>query len=172
MKGGSQESAVDSFSAFVTARSRALVRTAYVLTGDAHEAEDLLQTALYKAAKQWRRIEHAPEPYVRRILYHESISRWRRLSKGTEIPSGSVPDLAVKEADPDMRLTLDAALARLTRKQRTILVLRFFEDLSESQTATALGIRLGTVKSQTRHALMRLRELAPELAELVDQAAR
>jgi RNA polymerase sigma-70 factor (sigma-E family) len=160
----------DSFTAFVAARSQALCRTAYVLTGNRHDAEDLVQTALYKAAKQWRRIDHAPEPYVRRILYNESVSRWRRRrARPDELSTATVPEpRATSTGDIDTRLTLEVALARLTPKQRTILVLRYYEDLSESQTAVVLGIRLGTVKSQTRHALLRIRELSPDLADLVD----
>jgi RNA polymerase sigma-70 factor (sigma-E family) len=157
----------DSFTAFVAARSGALARTAYVLTGNTQDAEDLVQTALYKAAKTWKRIEHHPEPYVRRILYNESISRWRRRRvRPAEYPTDPLPERA-EVAAPDVatRLTLQRALDRLSPKQRTVLVLRFYEDLTEAQTATVLGIGLGTVKSQTRHALMRLRELSPELTD-------
>lgn len=155
-----------SFEAFVQARRPALLRTAYLLTGDAHEAEDLVQGALVKAVPRWSRIEDAPEPYVRRILYHDSVSRWRR-HRGRERLVADVPEGAGAEVDDAMRLTLAEALDRLTPKQRAVLVLRFYEDLTEAQTAVALGIGVGTVKSQTRHALGRLRVLAPELAELL-----
>lgn len=156
-----------SFDDFVAARWPALTRTAYLLTGNHHDAEDLVQTALVKAVGVWRRIEDDPEPYVRRILVNENVSRWRR-HRGREVVSAAPyderPGVA---ADPDRSLVLADALARLTPKQRTVLVLRFYEDLTERQTAEVLGIRVGTVKSQTRDALARLRAVAPEVAELV-----
>ncbi len=153
------------FDEFVAARSSALSRTAYLLTGDHHLAQDLVQAALMQAVKHWRRIHTSPEAYVRRAMYHQNISWWRRRTL-TEIPL-LAHDGAAVSADTDLRLTLDQALARLTPKQRTVLVLRFYEDLTEVETAKALGISTGTVKSTTRQALGRLRVLAPELAELI-----
>lgn len=153
------------FNAFVAARSAALGRTAYLLTGDHHLAEDLLQTALLQAARHWERIATSPEAYVRRTLYTQNISRWRR-TKLRET-SLSTYDAAAAAADTDLRLTLEDALRRLTPKQRTVLVLRYFEDLTEVQAAHALGVSAGTVKSTTRQALARLRVLAPELSELI-----
>jgi RNA polymerase sigma-70 factor (sigma-E family) len=158
----------DDFHAFVVARTPALSRTAYLLTGDAHLAEDLVQTALFKAAKSWHRIEGDPEPYVRRILYTQNISWWRQRKHVREQALGSY-DVPARPADSDLRLTLEDALRRLTTRQRTVLVLRYFEDLTEVQTAAALGIGPGTVKSIGRQALARLRQLAPELAELVGE---
>lgn len=157
------------FREFVHARTPALSRTAYLLTGDAHLAEDLVQTALFKAAKAWHRIDGDPEPYVRRILYTQNVSWWRS-RKLKEQALGSY-DVLTAAPDSDLRLTLEQALARLTQKQRTVLVLRYFEDLTEVQTAAVLGIGSGTVKSMTRQALGRLRVLAPELAELVGDAS-
>lgn len=156
----------ESFEQYVAARMHALTRTAYLLTGNHHDAEDLVQRSLVKAVARWPRIQDHPEPYVRRIMYHENISRWRRRPAGEHLVEG-VPERYAVEGDPATRLTLQEALGRLTAKQRMVLVLRFYEDLTEVQTAAALGVGLGTVKSQTRHALMRLRQLAPELAELV-----
>ncbi len=158
-----------SFQAFVDTRSRALARTAYLLTGDHHLAEDLLQTALFKAARNWHRIHGHHEAYVRRILANENISWWRR-RKLTETPL-EIYDAAAPTGDNDLRLTLADALGRLTARQRTILVLRFYEDLTEVQTAETLGISVGAVKSMTRQALGRLRTLAPELAELVGEVS-
>lgn len=157
----------EAFTEFVVARTPALSRTAYLLTGNHHDAEDLVQTALFKAAKQWRRIRKEPEPYVRRILYTENISRWRaRARRPAEYPTDQLLEApAAEPPDVTARITLQRALARLTPKQRTVLVLRYFEDLTEEQTAAAMGVRLGTVKSQTRHALLRIRELSPELAD-------
>jgi RNA polymerase sigma-70 factor (sigma-E family) len=156
----------DAFRAFVLARTAALSRTAYLLTGDAHLAEDLVQTALFKAAKGWHRIQGDPEPYVRRILYTQNISWWRSRKHVREHHLGAY-DAPAAPVDTDLRLSLEEALARLTPKQRTVLVLRYFEDLTEVQTGAALGIGAGTVKSTTRQALARLRTLAPELAEHV-----
>lgn len=160
----------DDFHAFVVARTTALARTAYLLTGDAHLAEDLVQAALFKAAKAWHRIEGDPEPYVRRILYTQNVSWWRR-RRLTEVGLGSYDAPASPPSDPDLRLSLEQALALLTVRQRTVLVLRYFEDLTEVQTAHALGISPGTVKSTTRHALARLRTLAPDLGDLVGGAS-
>ncbi|TIC89193.1 SigE family RNA polymerase sigma factor [Nocardioides sp. GY 10113] len=159
------------FDEFVRTRTPALTRTAYLLTGDAHLAEDLLQTALFRAAKAWHRIDGDPEPYVRRILYTQNVSRWRRRRVAeTRLPEQYDAASPHGDAtDPALRLTLVAALARLTERQRTVLVLRYFEDLTERQTAEALGIGLGTVKSATRDALARLRALAPDLEELREE---
>lgn len=153
------------FSAFVAARTPALSRTAYLLTGDHHLAEDLLQVALLQAARHWERIATSPEAYVRRTLYTQNISWWRR--RKLRETSLSTYDAAAPATAPDLRLTLEDALARLTPKQRTVLVLRYFEDLTEVQAAQALGVTAGTVKSTTRQALARLRVLAPELSELI-----
>jgi RNA polymerase sigma-70 factor (sigma-E family) len=159
--------AEDDFHAFVVARTPALSRTAFLLTGDTHLAEDLVQTALFQAARAWHRIEGDPEPYVRRILYTQNVSWWRR-RRVPETALGGY-DAPAAPTDPDLRLTLQEALARLTSRQRTVLVLRFFEDLTEVQTGQVLGIGSGTVKSITRQALARLRTLAPELAELIGE---
>lgn len=153
------------FDEFVHARGPALARTAYLLTGDHHLAEDLLQTALMKTAQHWERIHTSPEAFARRTLYHQNISWWRRRRFAETRLEGY--DDASSPPDPDLRLTLAEALRRLTVKQRTVLVLRFYEDLTEVQTAAVLGISPGTVKSTSRHALGRLRTLAPELADLM-----
>lgn len=159
----------DSFSEFVHARGPALGRLAYLLTADRHLAEDLLQSALHKTALRWRQIDEGRrEAYVRTVLYHEAVSWWRR-GRSREIVTDRVPDGQADSAGVDgidLRLVLREALARLTPRQRAVLVLRFYEDLTEVQTAAVLGIAVGTVKSQTRHALGRLRVLAPELADL------
>jgi RNA polymerase sigma-70 factor (sigma-E family) len=168
----------EGFAAFVHARGRALARTAYLLTGDHQHAEDLLQAALAKAAMRWPSIVGgSPEAYIRRILYTQNVSIWRR-RRGREVLSAEPPDPRAGGPDPRaggpdpadataVRLAVEQALARLTRRQRTILVLRYFEDLTEAQTAQVLGIAVGTVKSQTRDSLARLRAVAPDLADLV-----
>jgi RNA polymerase sigma-70 factor (sigma-E family) len=159
----------DAFHAFVVARAPALARTAYLLTGDHHLAEDLVQTALFKAAKAWGRIQGDPEPYVRRILYTENVSWWRRRRHVTETALGEY-DGPATAVDDDLRLTLQRALGQLTARQRTVLVLRYYEDRTEAQTAELLGIGVGTVKSSTRQALARLRAVAPHLGDLVGAA--
>ena len=153
------------FDEFVHARGPALARTAYLLTGDHHLAQDLVQAALIQAVKHWRRIHTSPEAYVRRAMYHQNISWWRRRRITETALQGH--DGAAGGGDTDLRLTLDQALARLTPKQRTVLVLRFYEDLTEAETARTLGLSTSTVKSTTRQALARLRVLEPELAELI-----
>ena len=153
------------FTEFVAARGGAFQRAAYLLTGDAHTAEDLVQTALMQAARHWSRIHTSPEAYVRRSIFTANVSRWR----GTKVVEQAwAHDPAARPAyDSDVRLTLAAALDTLTAKQRAVLVLRYYEDLTEVQTAEVLGTSVSTVKSTHRHALARLRERAPELAELL-----
>ena len=149
------------FEEFVAARSPALLRTAYLLTGNHQDAEDLVQAALLKAVPKWGRVrEH--EPYVRRILLHESVSRWRR-RRWRETSTESLPELPAQAADVDTRLALRLAMGHLAPRQRAVVVLRYFDDLTEVQTAELLGISVGTVKSQTRDALARLRTLVPYL---------
>jgi RNA polymerase sigma-70 factor (sigma-E family) len=151
----------DDFAEFVAARSGALLRTAYLLTGDHQDAEDLVQTALIKAVPKWGQVrEH--EPYVRRILVNESISRWRR-GRWRETPVAALREDPLPGLDVDQQLVLRQALARLAPRQRAVIVLRYFDDLTEAQTADALGIAVGTVKSQARDALARLRALVPDL---------
>jgi RNA polymerase sigma-70 factor (sigma-E family) len=159
----------ESFRAYVASRLPALKRTAWLLVGDVHLAEDLVQTALSKAAMRWERIvaRGDPEPYIRRILYNEHVSWWRRRQL-TEVLDATVADRPTQAVDVPTRVTMRQALARLTPKQRAVLVLRYYEDLSESQVAQLLNVTVGTVRSQTRNALDRLRATAPELADLLE----
>jgi RNA polymerase sigma-70 factor (sigma-E family) len=164
----SRNEAKAAFEEFVATRWAPLSRTAYLLTGHVHDAEDLLQTALARAATHWGRIDDH-EAYVRRILYTQAISHWRwRRRRPPEVLTDDMPHAVISDPDLDVRLILDEALGRLTPKQRAVLVLRFYEDRSESQTAELLDVSVGTVKSQTRHALERLRALNPHLASLID----
>ncbi|MFJ3227416.1 SigE family RNA polymerase sigma factor [Streptomyces sp. NPDC086783] len=157
------------FREFVANRSSALLKTAVLLSGgDRHAAEDLLQNALIKAAGRWHRIDE-PEAYVRQILYRQQTSRWRlkwprRELSVAEPPEGTAD--ADTSAAADLRLLMRGALARLTARQRTVLVLRYFEDLPEADVARLLGCSVGTVRSTTHRSLARLRALAPELAPL------
>ncbi|HEY2791689.1 MAG TPA: SigE family RNA polymerase sigma factor, partial [Micromonosporaceae bacterium] len=153
------------FDDFVRHRSAALGRTAYLLTGNRHDAEDLLQTALLRVAGRWGRIDD-PEAYARRVLATQSISRWRALRRRPAEVFGRAAEEPTSAPDVETKLVLATALGRLTARQRTVLVLRFYEDRTEVETARIMGCSLGTVKSQTRHALERLRALSPELADL------
>ncbi|GAA0424793.1 RNA polymerase sigma factor [Acrocarpospora corrugata] len=155
------------FQQFVVARSGALFRTAYLLTGDRHAAEYLVQSALAKTAAKLADLRDpaAVEGYVRRVMYHEQVSSWRRRSRVSEVSTEHLPDrIGAGHADvTDLRVVMRAALARLTARQRSILVLRYFEDLSETEIARVLGLRVGSVRSQVHRSLKRLRKIAPEL---------
>jgi RNA polymerase sigma-70 factor (sigma-E family) len=153
-----------SFDEFVAARSHALLRTAYLLTHDHALAEDLLQTALTKAWFAWKRIDGAPEPYVRKILFNTYASWWRRRWNG-EQPTERLPERPAGAQDPDDAEPTDlwTAMERLPRRMRAVIVLRYFEDLTEAQTAEVLGCSVGTVKSQSSKALAKLR-IDPALA--------
>ena len=149
---------------FVSARGPALSRAAYLLTGNRDAAEDLVQETYVVMVRQWRRIDSSnPEPYVRRIMYSRFVDGWRR-RRLVEFPTAT-PSEAADPVDESGRvvdrLTLGQALMLLTPRQRAVLVLRFYEDLTEVQVADALGVSTSTVKSQARVALQRLRDLAP-----------
>ncbi len=167
-----RSSARPDFEEFVAVCSGRLLRTAYLLTRDRDLAEDLLQTALAKAWFAWGRLDSQPEPYVRRILVTTYATWWRRRWRG-EQPTADLPERAA-EGTPDGAGVQDApgapgvpggavehdlwvALGRLPRRQRAVVVLRFLDDLSVSDTAELLGCSEGTVKSQTAKALARLR---------------
>ena len=171
----STDAAAVSFEEFVAARSRDLWRSAWLLTGDAHKAEDLLQTALVKAWRRWSSIarDGAVEGYVRRALVTTYTDWWRRKWTG-EVPTAELPERArVDHAAHQVELRRDVltALATLTRGQRAVIVLRYFDDLTEAQTAEALGCSVGTVKSQTSRAMATLRE-SPLLRNTDDEEER
>jgi RNA polymerase sigma-70 factor (sigma-E family) len=169
----------DGFREFVRGRLPSLSRVAYLLTGDHHAAEDLVQDTLVKVAGRWSRVNamERPDAYLRKVMYHQHISAWRRRSRQvgqSTLRPGSLPDKAAAAGDMaedvTVRVLLEHALAKLTRRQRAVLVLRFFEDLPEATAAEVLGCSVGTVKSQTHHALARLRVLAPDLADCFTEA--
>ncbi|MGP3918462.1 SigE family RNA polymerase sigma factor [Nonomuraea sp. 10N515B] len=146
------------FGAFVAARATSLLRVAYLACGDETEAEDLLQTALERTYKNWDRVRHdSPEPYVRRVIINAAISRARRRAILSIIPMHSPPETSARAGDPDLVHVLMDALRALPPRQRAVIVLRYWEDLSETQTAEVLGCALGTVKSQASKALAKLR---------------
>ena len=151
----------EEFVAFVRARQTALLRTAYLLTGHTQDAEDLVQVALVKVASAWRRVEN-PDAYVRQVLVRENVSRWRR-RRWREVLVDRPREESAPGVDPTLRLTLQEALGRLAPRQRAVIVLRYLDDLSERETAEALGVAVGTVKSQSRDALARLRALVGDL---------
>jgi RNA polymerase sigma-70 factor (sigma-E family) len=163
---------------FVAARGLALSRTAFLLTGSEAAAEDLLQDTYLDVVRKWWRIDHSnPEPYVRRIMYSRFVDGYRRrrlrdwaFTTGDADSLPSVPSPG-HEAGVVDRLTFVDALRLLTPRQRTVLVLRFYDDLSEAQTAEAMKVSRNTVKSQTRLALRRLGELVPDLAPSVSEFA-
>lgn len=165
----------EDFSVFVRARQQTLLRSAVLICGDHHTAQDLLQDAFAKLASRWEQVKDgSPDAYVRRILYHDAVSRWRKWGRERpyDVQSPTEGFLGRDDgrdaagawvAGADVR----AALAQLPPRQRAVLVLRYYEDLSEVQIAEALGISTGTVKSQASGALANLRRLLPELAPAV-----
>ncbi|GAA1184949.1 SigE family RNA polymerase sigma factor [Ornithinimicrobium humiphilum] len=166
----------DDFVAFVRARQGALLRSAYLICGDHHLAQDLLQDALVKLASRWERLrDERPEAYVRRILYRDAISRWRRLRRehladhqdpGGLFGSHEAPDGTASWLTND---EIRRALVQLPPRQRAVIVLRYYEDLSEVQIAEALNIAPGTVKSQASDALRKLRRLIPAIDETAQE---
>ncbi|TDC70845.1 SigE family RNA polymerase sigma factor [Micromonospora sp. KC606] len=151
---------------FVASRTPALMRVAYLLTGDRHAAEDLFQSALARTIPRWRTLRNAdPEGYLRTVMYREQVSWWRRLRRYRESLLTGTDDRA--DSDPsggtDLRLAMRAALRHLPPAQRTVVVLRYYEDLTETQVAAALGCSVGTVRSRTHRAVRRLRELLPDI---------
>jgi RNA polymerase sigma-70 factor (sigma-E family) len=152
------ERARQDFAAFVAARSGALIRVAYVLTGDQHAAEDLLQSALTRAAAHWGRIHTAPEAYVRQIMYREQVSWWRRRARRPETAMAQPPEppAGAPAASVEDRLAVQDALRALPARKRAVLVLRYLEDLPERQVAEILGCSVGTVRSQTHKAIAQL----------------
>ncbi len=158
----------ESFTRWASDRQLALLRTAVLLTGDHHRAEDLVQDALTKVAVRWRRLHHQnPDAYARQVIVRTNISWWRKHRREV-VAVVAERAAAAGVGAVDRRLALDRALAVLTPRQRATLVLRFYDDLSERETAAALGVGVGTVKSQTHVALRRMREAAPDLVELLE----
>ncbi len=166
-----------SFDAFVAARTGALLRSAYLLSGDQQLAEDLVQTALAKASLRWARVVSRgdPEPYVRTVLYREHVSWWRR-RKVAEILAAEVPEPRRSVAADFVEVLAQAdavriALLQLPPRQRAVVVLRYFEDRSEGEVAALLGCSVGTVRSHNARGLARLRTLVPE-APAAEEAPR
>lgn len=154
------------FTEWLVGHRTSLLRGALLLTGDRARAEDLVQEATLKVAQRWHRL-HAQHPtaYARKIIYRDHVSVWRRRR---EFPTDIVRDVPGHAHDPDHRAVVLAALADLPPRQRAVVVLRYFEDLTERQTADVLGIAVGTVKSQAHDALRALRSV-PSLHDLIGE---
>jgi len=158
------------FRDYVRLRTRALLRTAYLLTGNVADAEDLVQSALTKTYLAWDRIQDrgALDGYVRRAMVNTHISWWRR-RRLDEFPTDEIPDQAVVDQpeSSDLQESLRRAIDRLPQRMRAAVMLRYYEDMTEAEVADVLGISLGTVKSTVSRAVAKLRidaELQPELA--------
>jgi len=160
------------FRAFAVTRRPALRRTAFLLCGDWHQADDLVQTALVKLYVAWPRIRaiESPDAYMHRILVRcfldERRRPWRR-----ESPVEVLDDVGAAAAPTEDLLDLRAALARLPRRQRATLLMRYWLDASVAQTAEALGCSEGTVKSQTARAVNTLRELLGDQALVTEESS-
>ena len=159
------------FRSFAVTRRPVLRRTAYLLCGDWHQADDLVQTALVKLYVAWSRVHsgESPDAYTHRILLRcfldERRRPWRRESPG-EIVDGATPDRPAEEL-----LDLQGALARLPRRQRATLLCRFWLDAPVAETADVLGCSEGTVKSQTARALSTLRELLGDQTLVTEESS-
>lgn len=157
------------FAGFVRENTPALLRTAYLLTGNAQQAEELVQDTLVRLYPKWHKVETADVPlaYVRRSLSNAYINQKRRGAAREfafeDVPERTDPHDALSQlADRDQ---IWAGLSRLSQRQRAALVLRFFEDLSDEQTAAALGCRVGTVRSLISRGLAVLREHMTEVSQ-------
>ena len=159
------------FREFVAARGAALSRVAYLLTGDHQTAEDLLQEALARTAARWRQVESGgnPEAYVRKVMLNQ-LRSWLRRRRYAQVPLDAVADPIVDADDAgrlSLRVTMARVLASLPPRQRAVLYLRFYEDLSEAATAALLGLAVGTVKRHSHDGLAALRRTHPHLSSEV-----
>jgi RNA polymerase sigma-70 factor (sigma-E family) len=158
---------VSEFDEFVTTRGPSLLRFAYLLTGDAHRAEDIVQEALARAHLRWKQIDSydVPEAYVRRVVLREYLS-WRRRRSSSEIAVAAVPDRAAGRDETERvadRQQLSVLLAGLPRMQRAVIVMRYYEDRNDEDIAQLLGCAPATVRSHAARGLQRLRAALPTL---------
>ncbi|WP_406329517.1 SigE family RNA polymerase sigma factor [Streptomyces sp. NBC_00203] len=169
----------EEFQSFVIGRWPRLMRTAFLLAGEQHAAEDLVQSTLEQVYVAWRRVGAAddPEAYVRRVMINGHARKHRRKLKEFLAPkddsglSHELPDTGDRIAQADDRSALLKALAQLPARQREAVVLRYWEDLSESQVAEAMGCSVGAVKSNAAKGIAKLRAI-PGLAEMVTHGGR
>ena len=155
----------EEFAAYMQARQPSLLRTAYLLTGDRHTAEDLVQVAFAKLYLAWDKVHDrgSIDAYVRRILVNEHNSLWRRAWKRRELTTEVMPESSHHDTyDAGGSGELWDLVQTLPRKARAVVVLRYYEEMSEAETAEVLGISVGTVKSQASRALATLRQRAPQ----------
>jgi RNA polymerase sigma-70 factor (sigma-E family) len=161
----------EEFTRWARARQQHLLRVALLMTDDVARAEDLVQDALTQVAVRWSKLRSSsPDAYARTVIYHGNVSWWRR--RRGEVLLADVVERPTPDDPVERRLLVRRALGALTPRQRAVVVLRYFEDLTERDTAQILGVSVGTVKSQTHLALLRLRQAAPELAELLQEEPR
>lgn len=157
------------FEKYVRGRGPALYRLAYLLVGDPHDAQDLVQDVLGSASLRWAKVRAADsvDAYLRRAVCNAAASRWRRRARRPELLGDPPEQVAPGRVDVELRDEVLALLRRLPRGQREVLVLRFYEELTEAETAGVLGIAVGTVKSQASKAAASMRTLIA--APLLDQ---
>jgi RNA polymerase sigma-70 factor (sigma-E family) len=162
------EESFEGLDALVARRGSALLATATLLAGGRAAGEDLLQAALERVMRHWHRVKDEPEIYLRRTIYHLAVDQWRARRRRPEVLGKTETELeaaALRAGQPDgtdavhLRLALIQGLAELPPRQRAVLVLRYWEQLSESEAAQMLGCSLGTVKSSASRGLARLREI-------------
>lgn len=151
------------FTAYVRARQRRFVRFAYLLTGDPHSAEDLVQSAFAKVYRKWDSIHGSPDAYVRQTIINEHNSWWRRTWRHKEVTGSDLITYADPAAPADRYADDDLRthIRNLPAQQRAAIILRYYEDLTEAQTAEVLGCAVGTVKSLVSRGLDRLRTEIP-----------
>ena len=159
------------FEAWLVAREHALQRTAHLLAGNVHTAQDLVQDTLAKVYLSWERIRDrgSIDAYARRVLLNEFRTAWRRPLRRHEQVTEDVPDLPASAEEYDgRREAVWRFVCSLPPKQRAVVVLRFYEQLTEAEIADLMGISVGTVKSQSSRALSALRQALPDHPELSD----
>jgi len=156
----------EEFALYVRARQHRLLRAAFLVCGDRHLAEELVEGALAKLATRWSRLRtEDPDAYVRRVLYRDAVSSWRRARRESlDLHLDPLADDPGPHGGVDDRIDPERALELLTPRQRAVLVLRFFEDRTEADTAEALGVSTRSVRSQTDAAIAALRGVMPGLA--------
>jgi RNA polymerase sigma-70 factor (sigma-E family) len=167
--------AVADLELFLAERGDHLLRTAVLLAGTREAGEDLLQTALERLFKRWATIKGDPEGYLRRTLYHLAADRWRQQAASRRqlrlLRAGAAAAVADPMSAVDARDSLVRLLMRLPPRQRAVIVARYWEQLSEAESAALLGCSIGTVKSATARGLSRLRELSGSSGRTPEDAA-
>jgi len=162
---GERSSESEAFRAFVAAYAPTLLRAAYLLVRDRGAAEDIVQSTLLRTFRRWRRAQADPEAYSQRVMVNLCHDHWRHQRRHPEPETLEPEDLPASPADPTdqllQRQALEQAMDNLPTQQREVLILRFFLDLSVTETAERLGIAEGTVKSSAHRGLAQLRDLLP-----------